>query len=183
MANLNKVMMIGRLTADPELKYLPSGSAVCSMRLATSRTYKGRDGEQQEDTCFIDIAVWNRQAELCNQYLEKGREVFIEGRLDYDQWESQDGQKRSKHKITAERVQFLGGKGESSGGGGGKGYGRSYDEGGSGGGGGRRGGGSGGGGYGRSYDDDNSYSRAPAGGGGGGNSGGGYNPDDDDVPF
>ena len=158
MANLNKVMMIGRLTADPELKYLPSGSAVCSMRLATSRTYKGRDGEQQEDTCFIDIAVWNRQAELCNQYLEKGREVFIEGRLDYDQWESQDGQKRSKHKITAERVQFLGGKGESSGGGGGKGYGRSYD-------------------------DDNSYSRAPAGGGGGGNSGGGYNPDDDDVPF
>lgn len=108
MANLNKVMLIGRLTRDPELRYTPSGTAVCDITLACSRNYTTNEGEKKEDTCFTDITLWKRQAELCAEYLKKGREVFIEGRLINDRWETPDGQKRSKLKVVALGIQFLG---------------------------------------------------------------------------
>ncbi|OHB77714.1 MAG: hypothetical protein A2Z34_02995 [Planctomycetes bacterium RBG_16_59_8] len=108
MANLNKVLLIGRLTKDPELRYTPSGTAVCDITLAVSRNYTTADGKKMEDTCFADVTLWKRQAELCTEYLKKGREVFIEGRLINDRWETSDGQKRSKLKIVALGMQFLG---------------------------------------------------------------------------
>ncbi|MDC3379078.1 single-stranded DNA-binding protein, partial [Planctomycetota bacterium] len=116
MANLNKVFMIGRLTKDPELRFLPNGTPKAELRLATSREYKGRNGEKQKDVCYVDVVVWSRQAEIAKQYLAKGRQVFIEGRLDYQEWE-RDGQRRSKHEIVADRVQFLDRMSDGEGGG------------------------------------------------------------------
>ncbi len=108
MANLNKVMMIGRLTRDPELRTLPNGTPKAEMRLATSREWKDKSGEKQKDVCYIDITVWGRQGEICKQYLAKGRLILIEGRLEYQEWTSgADDQKHSKHVIVADRVQFL----------------------------------------------------------------------------
>lgn len=106
-ASLNRIFLIGRLTKDPELRYLPNGTPKAELRLATSRQWKDKSGEQQEQTCYIDVAVWSRQGEIVNQYLKKGSLIFLEGRLDYQEWEGQDGQKRSKHLVTADRVQFL----------------------------------------------------------------------------
>jgi single-strand DNA-binding protein len=103
---LNKVFLIGRLTRDPELRYLPNGTPKAELRLATSREYKDKNGEKQKDTCYVDIVVWSRQAEVAKQYLAKGRQIFVEGRLDYQEWEK-DGVKRSKHQVTADFVQFL----------------------------------------------------------------------------
>ena len=118
MASLNKVMMIGRLTKDPELRYLPNGTPKAELRLATSREWTGRDGEKQKQTCYIDVVVWSRQAEIAKQWLRKGRQVFVEGRLDFQEWEGKDGQKRSKHQIVAEALQFLDrGEGGPNGGG------------------------------------------------------------------
>lgn len=117
MANLNKVLLIGRLTRDPELRYTPQGTAVCTLGIATNRFSRNADGSMREETTFVDVTVWAKQAENCAEYLKKGREVFIEGHLTLDRWESPDGQKRSKLHVTAERVQFLGG---ARGGGGGK---------------------------------------------------------------
>nr|HPJ73168.1 single-stranded DNA-binding protein [bacterium] len=94
-------------TRDPEVRYTPQGTAVCSFGLAVNHTYRSRDGEPREDVCFIEIETWGRQAENCGQYLKKGSPVLVEGRLKYHTWESQDGQKRSRHKVTALRVQFL----------------------------------------------------------------------------
>lgn len=108
MANLNKVMIIGRLTRDPELRYIPSGAAVCDITLATTRFYTTPTGEKKEETCFVDVTLWKKQAELCAEYLKKGREVFIEGRLVMDKWETPEGQKRSKLKVVALGMQFLG---------------------------------------------------------------------------
>ena len=121
MANLNKVMMIGRLTKDPDLRSLPNGTPKCEMRLATSREWKSKSGEKQKDVCYVDITAWSRQAEICKQYLSRGSQIFVEGRLDYQEWEK-DGQRRSKHVIIADRVQFLDRAGENGGGGGGGGY-------------------------------------------------------------
>ena len=115
--NYNKVLLIGNLTRDPELRYLQSGTAVCNFGLATNRRYKKQDGEFAEDTCFVDITVWGRQAETSNEYLKKGSPAFIEGRLNFDSWEGNDGQKRNKLTVVAERVQFM----PRSGGGGGGG--------------------------------------------------------------
>lgn len=109
MASLNKVMIIGRLTRDPELRYTPQGVQVCEMRIASSRAYRTPNGEKREDTVYVDVTTWRRQAEVAAQYLKKGREVFIEGHLTYDEWETSDGQKRSKIRVTAQRLQFLGG--------------------------------------------------------------------------
>jgi len=106
MAGLNKVLLIGNLVRDPELKYLPNGTPKCEMRLATSRTYT-TNGEKREDTCFVDVIAWSRTAENCNQFLRKGSKIFVEGRLDYQEWEGQDGSKRSKHQVVANVVQFL----------------------------------------------------------------------------
>jgi single-strand DNA-binding protein len=107
MADLNKVFLIGRLTQDPELRYTPNGTAVSDLRLATSRSWTGKDGERKEDKLFIDVTVWNRQAENCCQYLKKGRQIHVEGYLRSESWETPAGEKRSKIKVEAERVQFL----------------------------------------------------------------------------
>ena len=107
MASFNRVFLIGNLTRDPELRYTPSGAAVANLRLAVNSTYKGQDGQKKEEVCFITIVVWNKQAEICNQYLKKGRPVLIEGRLIYRSWE-QDGKTRSTLEVRADRVQFLG---------------------------------------------------------------------------
>jgi len=108
MASLNKVLLIGNLTKDPELRYTPSGTAVADLRLAVNDSYTGRDGKQVERTLFIDVVVWQRQAETASEYLSKGRPVLIEGRLQMDEWENQQGEKRSRIRVVAQRVQFLG---------------------------------------------------------------------------
>jgi single-strand DNA-binding protein len=115
MASLNKVMLIGNLTRDPELRYTPSGSAVCEFGLAMNRAWKSQDGNKQEETTFVDITAWGKTAEFVNQYLTKGRRIFVEGRLKYDQWTSPEGQKRSKLTVVAETVQFLDAKGDGGG--------------------------------------------------------------------
>ena len=108
MANYNKVILVGNLTRDPQLSYLPSQTPVCEFGLAVNRRWRGQDGEQREETCFIDCRCYGKQAETFNQYMAKGRPVLIEGRLQYDRWEGQDGQKRSKHRISVQNFQFLG---------------------------------------------------------------------------
>jgi single-strand DNA-binding protein len=121
MANLNKVMLIGRLTKDPELRFTPQGTAVTDVSIAVNRVSRNADGTSREETCFVDVTVWGKQAESTAEYVKKGREIFIEGRLTLDRWEDkQSGQKRSKLKVVAERVQFLGGRRDDSGGGGGQ---------------------------------------------------------------
>lgn len=109
-ANLNKVMIIGNLTADPEQKTTPRGNAVTELRLAVNRVSAGpNEGERREETTFLDVTCWNRLAEIAGQYLAKGRPVFIEGRLQQDTWEDkQTGQRRSKIRIVAENLQLLG---------------------------------------------------------------------------
>ncbi len=115
MVSLNRVLLIGNLTKDPELRYTPSGTPVANLRLAVNSTFKDQAGQRKEETCFVTIVVWSKQAELCNQYLKKGRSVFIEGRLLYRSWEA-EGKTRSTMEVRADRVQFLGGPGGPSGG-------------------------------------------------------------------
>ena len=122
MANLNKVMIIGNLTADPDVRTTPRGNTVAELRLAVNRVSSGpNEGERREETTFLDVTCWGRTAEIAGQYLAKGRPVFIEGRLQQDTWEDkQTGQKRSKIRIVAENMQLLGsrdGGGQSQGGG------------------------------------------------------------------
>src|SRR5271170_805310 len=109
-ASLNKVLLMGNLTRDPEVKYTPKGTAVCDLAMAINDTYKAQDGTIKETVTYVDVEVWGRTAENCKQYLVKGRPIFVEGQLKLDQWE-QDGQKRSKLRVRADRVQFLGGGG------------------------------------------------------------------------
>ena len=118
--SLNRVMLIGRLTRDPELRYTPSGSPVCNMGIATNRYGQDQNGERKEFTDFHDIVVWNmgnrKLAELCGQYLQKGRLVYVEGRLQTRSWDdAQTGQKRYKTEVNASDVQFLDGRGEAAG--------------------------------------------------------------------
>ena len=107
MPELNFVMLSGRLTHDPDLRYLPSGTPVCKLRLAVSRTYKTREGEKREDTLFINVSVWSRQGEFLGEVLSKGRPVIVEGRLVGNEWEDQSGQRRSVIEVNAMRVQML----------------------------------------------------------------------------
>ena len=108
MAQMNKVLLIGRLTLNPELRRLANGTAVTDLGLAMNRTYTGKDGEKREEVTYIDMTVWDRQAETCCQYLKKGRAVHVEGFLKMDSWEDKNaGEKRSKVKVQADRVQFL----------------------------------------------------------------------------
>jgi single-strand DNA-binding protein len=110
MANFNKVLLMGNLTRDPEVRYTPKGTAVAQMGLAVNRKWTDESGQQREEVLFVDIEVWGRQAETAGQYLSKGRPVFVEGRLRLDSWDDKEtGQKRNKLKVVAERVQFLGG--------------------------------------------------------------------------
>jgi single-strand DNA-binding protein len=113
MANLNRVLLIGNLTRDPELRYTPKGTAVTDFGLAVSRIYSGEDGEKKEETTFVDVTLWARQAEIAGQYLKKGRPVFIEGRLQLDTWDDkQTGQKRSRLRVVGENLQLLGSRPE-----------------------------------------------------------------------
>jgi single-strand DNA-binding protein len=108
MANFNKVILMGNLTRDPQLKYLPNNNPVCECGLAVNRRWRDRDGNQREEVCFVDLSVFGRQAETMNQYMSKGRPILIEGRLKYDTWTGQDGQKRSKLSVVVENFQFVG---------------------------------------------------------------------------
>jgi len=113
MANFNKVLLIGNLTRDPELKYLQSGQAVVNIGLAVNRKYKNRNTQEMvEETTFVDVEGWGQQAETFSKYMTKGRPVFIEGRLRLDSWEGKDGQKRTKLRVVMENFQFLGGGGD-----------------------------------------------------------------------
>ena len=103
----NRVIMLGNLTRECELRYLPNGSAVCTTGLATNRRFKKQDGSQGEEVCFIDITFFGRTAEIANQYLSRGKKVLVEGRLKLDQWTDQQGVKRSKHSITVESLQMM----------------------------------------------------------------------------
>ncbi len=152
MASLNKVMLIGNLTRDPEVRYTPKGTAVCDIGLAVNRRFINEaTGERQEEVTYLDVVLWGKQAELAGQYLHKGRSLFIEGRLQMDTWEDKaTGQKRNKIKIVCENMQFIGGTGGGGGGGG-----QQADD------------GEGG------YSAPPQQARRPAGGGGGGG-GGGY---------
>jgi single-strand DNA-binding protein len=111
MASLNKVMLIGNLTRDPEVRHTPKGTAVGDLSMAINMNYRTQDGSEKEEVCYVDIVVWGRQAETCQDYLSKGRQIFVEGRLQLDQWETQQGEKRSRLRVRADRVQFLGGGG------------------------------------------------------------------------
>jgi len=104
---LNKVLLIGNLTRDPELRYIPNGTAVADFGMAVNRQYLDRGGEKKTDTCFVDVVAWGKQAEFCDKYLTKGSLVFVEGRLRLESWEGPQGEKRSKHRVVAERVQAL----------------------------------------------------------------------------
>jgi single-strand DNA-binding protein len=108
MSTLNRVFLMGNLTRDPEVRYTPAGTAVGDLALAINENYKNKAGETVESTVFVDVEVWARQAETCAEYLFKGSPVFVEGRLKLDQWTNQQGEKRSKLRVRADRVQFLG---------------------------------------------------------------------------
>ncbi len=108
MSSLNKVFLLGNLTRVPELRYTPSGTAVADLRLAVNRNYTTQGGEKREDTCFLTVVVWGKQAESCREYLDKGSPILVEGRLQTRDWESKDGQKRTVTEVVAERVQFMG---------------------------------------------------------------------------
>jgi len=114
-ASLNKVFLMGNLTRDPELRYVPSGSAVANFSVAVNRTYKDNAGERKEDVSFIRVVVWGKMAEICGEYLTKGRPVLVEGRLKSRTWEAQDGQKRSALDVVATSVQFLGSRDKTQG--------------------------------------------------------------------
>ena len=183
MASVNKVILVGNLGADPEVRYLPSGDAVANIRLATTDRYKDKaSGEMKEATEWHRVSFFGRLAEIVSEYLKKGSSVYLEGRIRTRKWQAQDGTDRYSTEIVAEQMQMLGGRGGSMGGGDEGGYSRGEpSERSRGGGGGRAmsGGGSRGG----------SGGGAGAGGGGGGSSrpsapaGGGFDEMDDDIPF
>jgi single-strand DNA-binding protein len=171
MASFNKVILVGNLTRDPQVKRTPAGQAVTELGLAVNRTWWDKQSNQRkEETTFVDVTLWGRDAEVAGEYLSKGRPVLIEGRLQLDSWEDkQTGQKRSKLRVVCERMQMLGGRGEGGGGGGG---GRSASQSDS---------------YSPSGDDygsEGSYSGSHSGGNNyGGGFGGSSEPPADDIPF
>ena len=116
MASLNKVFLMGNLTRDPEVRHTPKGTAVGDLAMAINMSYRAQDGTEKEEVFYVDVVVWGRQAETCRDYLSKGAPVFVEGRLQLDQWEGPEGEKKSRMRVRADRVQFL-----SRGGGGGAG--------------------------------------------------------------
>jgi single-strand DNA-binding protein len=153
---VNKVILIGNLGRDPEVRSTPSGQPVASFSLATSRKWKDKTGNRQEETEWHNIVVWGKQAEIAGQYLKKGKQIYLEGRLQTRSWDDkQSGEKKYRTEVVCDNFQMLGSRGDMEGGGGGYSGGGSYEGGGSG------------------------------SGGGGASSGGGYGgePDDDDIPF
>jgi single-strand DNA-binding protein len=115
MANFNKVYLMGNLTRDPEMRVTPKGTAICQFGLAISRSWKDESGQTREETAFVDIEAWGKQGEVIAKYCTKGRPLFVEGRLKFDQWEDKtSGQKRSKLKVVLENFQFIGGRGDGA---------------------------------------------------------------------
>ncbi|RMD52263.1 MAG: single-stranded DNA-binding protein [Nitrospirae bacterium] len=110
----NKIILVGNLTRDPELRYTPQGTSICTFRIAVNTPYKQQNGESKDETLFIDVVTFARQAEVCGQYLSKGRTVLVEGRLRENRWESEDGQKRSKYEVLAQSVKFVSKKSEDT---------------------------------------------------------------------
>ncbi len=130
MASFNKVMLIGNLTRDPEIKYTPKGTAIADIGLAVNRTYTTEGGEKREEVTFIDVTLWGRVAEIVGEYCKKGRPLFVEGRLQLDTWDDKaTGQKRSKLKVVGENIQLLGAREGGGGGAGGGEHGESRSEG------------------------------------------------------
>src|SRR5262245_12903084 len=127
MASFNRVILLGNLTRDVEVRYLQSGTAVADIGMAVNDRRKGQNGEWIEETTFVDITLWGRTAEVAGEYLSKGSPTLIEGRLKLDQWET-DGQKRSKLKVIGERMQMLGSRGGGGGGGSGRGQNQNFDD-------------------------------------------------------
>jgi single-strand DNA-binding protein len=118
MASFNKVILLGNLTRDPEVRYTPKGSAVCDLGIAINRQYTLDSGEKREEVTYVDVVLWSRLAEIAGEYLKKGRPIFIEGRLQLDTWDDkQSGQKRSKLRVIGETMQLLGGRPPGAGGG------------------------------------------------------------------
>ncbi|MGH1345698.1 MAG: single-stranded DNA-binding protein [Nannocystales bacterium] len=200
MAGVNKAIIVGNLGRDPELRYTQGGSPVCQLSVATTRAYTNKTtNDRVEETEWHRIVVWGKQAEHCNNYLAKGRQVYVEGRIQTRNYEDKEGIKRYSTEIIADVVQFLGGRGGGDGGGGGGNYGGgggggggggSYGGGGGQGGGGQGGGGQGGGGQGGGGQGGGGQGGGGQGGGGGGQGGAGWNdnyipsdPGDDDIPF
>jgi len=107
MSDFNKVIMMGRLTGKPELRFTPGGDAVATLNIASSSKYKTKAGEEKEETCFVDVSVWRKQAQNCADYLVKGQRVLVEGRLKMEKWETANGEKRKTYKIDATNVSFL----------------------------------------------------------------------------
>ena len=126
MANFNKVMLMGNLTRDPQLSYTPNQTAVVDFGMAVNRRWTGQDGNQRDETCFVDCRMFGRRAEVVNKYCKKGNPLFVEGRLTFDSWEAQDGTKRSKLRVTVENFEFIGGGGGGPAGGGTGQAGQSY---------------------------------------------------------
>lgn len=124
MPNFNKVFLMGNLTRDPELRATPSGTAVCQFGLAVNRVYNNANGERKEETTFVEVEAWGRQAETISKYVSKGKPLFVEGRLKLDSWETKEGEKRSKMKVVLENMQLISqrSEGEGEGGGGGESY-------------------------------------------------------------
>lgn len=174
MASFNKVILMGNMTRDPEVRYTPGGTAVSEIGLAVNDRRKDAKGEWVDETTFVDVTLWGRQAEIAGEYLTKGAPILVEGRLKLDSWEK-DGQKRSKLRVVCENMRMLGGKGGGKGGSSGpppddSEFGGDGD-----------GGSSGGGGGGRRYESRGSAPRSGGGQSGGGSSSGG--PPPDDIPF
>ena len=115
MANYNKVILVGNITRDPQVRYTPGGTAVAEFGLAVNRQWKNSDGENKEEVCFIDVHAWGRAGEVISEYTSKGDPILIEGRLQLHTWQGQDGQKRSKHVVVVEAFQFLGRRGAGQG--------------------------------------------------------------------
>ena len=107
MVDLNRVFLVGNLTRDPELRYTPQGTPVVNLRIAVNHRFKGKDGEQREETCFVTVVVWDKMAEICNQYLQKGRQILVEGRLQSRSWQDNEGKNRNVIEVRATRVQFM----------------------------------------------------------------------------
>lgn len=114
MGNFNKVILMGNLTRDPQLRYLPNNNPVCDFGLAVNRRWRDRDGNQREEVCYVDLTAFGRQGETINQYMSKGRPILVEGRLKFDTWTGQDGQKRSKHSVVVENFRFIGSRDEAA---------------------------------------------------------------------
>lgn len=114
MASFNKVILVGNLTRDPELRVTGTGLSICKIGLAVNRSYTSKDGESKDETTYVDVDAFGKQAEILGKYMQKGRPLMVEGRLKLDQWESNEGQKRSKLGVVLESFQFLGGRDDSA---------------------------------------------------------------------